>query len=549
MGLAELTRALPGSMWVVVPPLPPDLAVQRISWDSRTVRPGDLFFALPGGRVHGWQFLPNAYRQGAVAAVVEGEPHPEGPPIQLQARNARAVMGLFAALLHGEPSKRVRLCGITGTDGKTSCSWITRGLLAAAGRRAVAAGTLGIKGDGDEVRSWDAVAGAAAGGASEAHRRWQPTSPEAPIFQAALRALADEGTQDVIAEVSSHALAQERVLGSQFAVVALTHISRDHLDFHGDAHAYVEAKMRLFQSAYRGGLLESRPVTAVLNLDDETGRELAGRLTAAGPPPARTGHADRAGGAAGEAGQVEGRMGGGCLTVGRSADADLQLVHASATAAGTRLGVRWRQRPLEFEAPLVGRFQVENLLVSAGISLALGLSPEDTARGMRTLAPVPGRFEAIRAGQPFAVVVDYAHTADALTQVLSSARDITEGELIVVFGCGGDRDRAKRPAMGAAAGRAADHVIVTTDNPRSEDPESIIAMVAAGVDSVGATPDRILDRREAIVAALGRARPGDTVLVAGRGAETNQVVGERVEHFDDREVIRDVLARHGAARS
>ncbi len=529
MRLAELTSALPGSMWVVVPSLPPDLAVQRITWDSRAVRSGDLFFALPGGQVHGRQFLPDAYRRGAVAAVVEGERHPEGPPIQLQARDARAVMGLFAALVHGQPSKRLRLVGITGTDGKTSCTWIVRGLLSSAGRKAVAAGTLGIKGDGEQVRSWEQVAGALAAGAlaaggraagpPEPHRSWQPTTPEAPVFQAALQVLAAEGVQDVIAEVSSHALVQERVLGSQFAVVALTHISRDHLDYHGNAGAYAEAKMRLFQPAYRGGLLETRPVTAVLNIDDETGRALAGRT------------------------------GDACITVGRAAEADLQLVHASATASGTHLGVRWQQDPLEFESPLVGRFQVENLLVSAGISLALGLSPADTARGMRTLAPAPGRFETIRAGQPFAVVVDYAHTADALAQVLASARDITEGELIVVFGCGGDRDQEKRPAMGAVAGRLADHVIVTTDNPRSEDPESIMKMIAAGVVAAGAAAERIVDRREGIAAALGRARAGDTVLVAGRGAETKQVFGERVEQFDDRDVIREVLARRGAARS
>ena len=524
MRLAELTSALPGSMWVVVPSLPPDLTVQRITWDSRAVRSGDLFFALPGGQVHGRQFLPDAYRRGAVAAVVEGERHPEGPPIQLQARDARAVMGLFAALVHGQPSKRVRLVGITGTDGKTSCTWIVRRLLSSAGRKAVAAGTLGIKGDGEQVRSWEQVAGALAAGPlaagpPEPHRSWQPTTPEAPVFQAALHVLAAEGVEDVIAEVSSHALVQERVLGSQFAVVALTHISRDHLDYHGNVDAYVEAKMRLFQPAYRGGLLETRPVTAVLNIDDETGRALAGRT-----------------------GEV-------CITVGRGAEADLQLVHASATANGTRLGVRWQQDPLEFESPLVGRFQVENLLVSAGISLALGLSPEDTARGMRTLSPAPGRFETIRAGQPFAVVVDYAHTADALAQVLASARDITEGELIVVFGCGGDRDQKKRPAMGAVASRLADHIIVTTDNPRSEDPESIMKMIVAGTAASGAAVEPIVDRREAIAAALGRARGGDTVLVAGRGAETKQVFGERVEQFDDREVIREVLARRGAARS
>ncbi len=524
MKLAELTGKLPGSLWTARPDVPGDLEVVRLTWDSREVLPGDLFFALPGGRVDGRAFLPAARERGARAAVVEGEPHPAGPALQLQARGARTVLGLMAALFYGQPSQRLRLCGITGTDGKTSCTWIARHVLASTGRRAVAAGTPGVKGDQDTLRSWDEVAGrapAVEGGAGEAaieaHRRWQPTTPEAPVFQAALRTLVCEGVEDVICEVSSHALVQERVLGSQFAVVALTHVSRDHLDFHGSARAYRAAKARLFSRELRGGPLESGSVTAVLNVDDPLGRELAGRV------------------------------GQGLLTVGHAAPADLRVTRAAATAAGTSLELLWRGERLAIEAPLVGRFQIENLAVSAGICLALGLSPEETARGMRTLEPVPGRFEAIRAGQPFAVIVDYAHTPDALAQALLSARDITSGDLIVVFGCGGDRDRRKRPAMGAAAARYADRVILTSDNPRSEEPEAILAMIAAGAAPV--TPQRIVDRAAAIEAALRHAGPGDTVIIAGRGAEALQLFGDRVECFDDRAVARAILARIQMART
>jgi UDP-N-acetylmuramyl-tripeptide synthetase len=409
----------------------------------------------------------------------------------------------------------LRLTGITGTDGKTSTAHFLHQILLAGGRRTAALGTLGIR---DERGPWRPWAQAAAEAAAEPARAWQPTTPEAPLFQATLAELRDRGVTDAVAEISSHALAAERHYGTQFAAVALTHVSSDHLDFHGDAAGYRAAKARLFDRESRGGCLERRPVLAVLNLDDDLGRELAQRL------------------------------GAGALTYGRGREAVVRLEHAAADAQGIALRLAFRGETVGLRTAVAGEFHVANLLAAATIAYGLGLAPAAIAAAAGGVEAVPGRFELVRAGQPFAVVVDYAHTADGLARLLRAARRLGEGALVAVFGCGGDRDRQKRAPMGAVAGRLADRVIITNDNPRSESPAEIAAAVEEGVRPTGTPVEIELDRRAAFARALEDLRAGDILVAAGRGAEGLQVFADRIEAFDDRDILRQLLAG-GAARS
>ncbi len=506
--LAELIGRIPNEFWARPPEVAPDLVIRGICHDSRGVRPGDLFVALPGQRTDGARYLGDAQAAGAAAFLVEerGDLSVTSSPV-LRAHSARQVMGLLAAVLHGEPSRSMRLVGVTGTDGKTSTTWLVRHILAAAGRRAVAVGTLGIKGDREDLMPWSG--GTARG--DEAHRHWQPTTPESPVFQETLARLHAAGVQDVVAEISSHALAQERIFGTQFAAVALTHVAADHLDFHGTRDDYLAAKARLFDPASRGGPLETQPVQEILNLDDDLGRALA---------------AERP---------------GRCLTVGRDRASQVRLDAARTEPGGLELELCFAGEPATVRAPLSGAFHTENLLVASAIAFALGLAPETIARAAATIQTIPGRFESIREGQSFAVIVDYAHTPDGLRNLLSAARSVASGKLILVFGCGGDRDTSKREPMGRAAAELADHVIVTDDNPRSEDPAAIGAQIAEGLRAGTATWEQIPDRRSAFACAIALARAGDMIVAAGRGSEPTQVFKHRTVVFDDRDVLRGLL--------
>jgi MurE/MurF fusion protein len=507
--LQDLLRALPAEIWEGVPPSDP-LTVGGLSLDSRSVSPGDLFFALPGLREDGSRFVAEAWARGAVAVVVEGgAAAPDGPGPLLRARRAREALALAACLFHGEPSRALRLIGITGTDGKTSTCWFVQQLLAATGRQAVALGTLGVRTAAGERQPWGEAQPDAAR-AQEPARAWQPTTPEAPLFQATLAQLRAGGVQDVVAEISSHALAQARAYGSQFAAVALTQVSADHLDFHGSREEYLAAKARLFARATRGGPLEREPVSEVLNLDDALGRELAARRP-------------------------------GCVTYGRDEAARVRMHAGHAGAQGIELEVAFDGVRRTLRTSLIGAFHLQNLLTAAAVAHALGLTPDQIAAGAEALTPVPGRFEALVGGQPFTVIVDYAHTPDGLAGLLRAARALGPGRLTVVFGCGGDRDATKREPMGAAAGRLADRVIVTDDNPRSEDPEAIAAAVVRGVCTGTAVHELIHGRRRALARAVASAHRDEILVVAGRGAETLQVFADRVEAFDDREVLRGLL--------
>jgi murE/murF fusion protein len=518
--LAELLSSIPDEFWVTRPELADELVISGVGHDSRTLQPGELFCGLPGRRSDGAEFAAEACQRGARAVLLEAGAAADhladaaGRPVPvLRARDARRAMALLSALSCGEPSQALSVVGVTGTDGKTSTVHLTRHLLETAGRRAAAAGTLGISMGAGDAEPWTGAGSEVP--AAEPSRHWLPTTPEAPDFQRALSRLRDRGVQDVVCEISSHALDQWRVFGTQFQAVALTHVSTDHIDFHGSREAYLAAKARLFDASTRGGPLEKRPVREVLNIDDAFGRELAGARPA-------------------------------CVSYGRAAASHLRLADEHGAPDGRILELVFAELTRQVKAPLLGRFHADNLLAASAIAYALGIGPDEIIQGVATAPPVPGRFEVIRAGQPYHVIVDYAHTAAGLQSLLSAAADLGARPLILVFGCGGDRDTAKRASMGQIAGELADRVFVTTDNPRSEDPARIAGMIADGLRETTAKWEIVLDRTEAFKRAVSAARDGACLVVAGRGAETVQVFADRTVPFDDRQVLRDLLRRRPA---
>ncbi|MBD3236262.1 MAG: UDP-N-acetylmuramoyl-L-alanyl-D-glutamate--2,6-diaminopimelate ligase [Candidatus Eisenbacteria bacterium] len=507
VALDDLLRPIPADLWWGPPPELPVIAIRGLCCDSRRARAGELFFALRGTRRDGTRFVGEAVARGVAGVVSEAALDLPAGRVGLRVRDARRALGICAAQFHGRPSRRVRVVGITGTDGKTSSAWFARHLLARQGRRAVALGTLGILDAQGRTRDWQP----GSSGEVEVARTWHPTTPEAPRFQATLAALAAEGVEDVVCEVSSHALAQDRVYGTQFAAVALTHLATDHLDYHGSAEAYRAAKARLFARETRGGPLEERPVLAVLNLDDPLGRMLATR-------------------------SEDPRM-----TYGRDRGARVRCLRTEESPAGIRLSWSFDGQPREIATPLHGEFHATNLLTAAAICYGLDVRPAAIASALEQMPPVPGRFEALHEGQPFAVIVDYAHTTDGLGSLLRAARQIDRGRLIVVFGCGGDRDARKREAMGRVAGRLADHVVVTSDNPRSESPRAIAEQILGGLRGGRASWEVELDRRAALARGVALARRGDILVAAGKGAEAQQIHAGHIEEIDDREVLRSLL--------
>jgi UDP-N-acetylmuramoyl-L-alanyl-D-glutamate--2,6-diaminopimelate ligase len=482
---------------------PRDVAVRGVVCDSRRVRPGDVFFALAGAADDGRRFVGDALAAGASAVVGEDvQASPDVPVVRV--RRARHALALCAARASGEPSRRLALVGITGTNGKTTTTHLLESIWHAAAARPGVIGTV-------EYR-WQGV------------RRPAPhTTPDAPTLNGLLADMVGAGTTHVAMEVSSHALAQARVDGLHFDAVALTNVTRDHLDYHRDFDDYVAAKRRLFTEVLAASAKRS-PV-AVVNVDGAEGAAIA----------------------AAAAGRV--------VRVRRTGAADVTATDVVTMLAGSRGWLRLGGERVPFELPLVGDPHVENALLAAGIAWALGLSPDVIASGLARATPPPGRVEQI-GGAGFTVVVDYAHSPDAIERLLASLRPMTRGRLITVFGCGGDRDRGKRPLMGRAAGTLSDLVVVTSDNPRTEDPERIIADVESGVRTSGLDPLATVengargyvveaDRRAAIRLAIARARPGDVVVVAGKGHEDYQIVGTTKRHFDDREEVRAALGALG----
>jgi UDP-N-acetylmuramoyl-L-alanyl-D-glutamate--2,6-diaminopimelate ligase len=475
--------------------LPADPWIGGIRVDSRAVEPGDLFFALRGTKDDGARHASHAAANGAVAVVAEIATPPEAPAVPwVRVAEARLAMGLVAREWFGRPDESMTLVGITGTKGKTTVAYLVESIARASGRRAGRIGTVSHAFAGREI---------------EAAR----TTPEATDLYALLAAMRDSGTEIVAMEVSSHALALHRVAGARFPVAAFLNLGRDHLDFHGSAGAYFEAKASLFD---RLGPDDA----AILPADDPRGRELAARTKA------RT------------------------LVFGHGAGADVRIEGEHCGLDGSTARLATPLGPVDIRTPLPGRFNVLNAAAAAACGIALGFSASAIFAGIESVARVPGRLEPVVAGQPFAVLVDYAHTEESLVAVLAAVRALTPGRLTIAFGCGGDRDRGKRAGMGRAAALGADRVVLTSDNPRGEDPHAILREIEAGAASVTTAKARvelIADRAAAIAAALHGAAAGDAVVIAGKGHETTQTFSDRVEPFDDRQVARAVLAAMGYA--
>ncbi|MGY1779415.1 UDP-N-acetylmuramoyl-L-alanyl-D-glutamate--2,6-diaminopimelate ligase [Geodermatophilus sp. SYSU D01036] len=479
----------------------PATPVHGVTLATPEVRPGDLYAALPGARTHGARFAADAAARGAAAVLTDptGRDQAVATGLPVCVVDApRALLGDVAARVYGEPARRLPVVGITGTNGKTTTAYLVEAGLAAAGRGTGLLGTV-------QTRT-------RARGVETAFPSVR-TTPEAPVLHALLATMAESGVDSVVMEVSSHALVQGRVGGVPFAAAGFTNLSQDHLDFHRDLEDYFQAKALLF---------DGRAAREVVVVDDGHGRRLAGMLGGRAVTVSAEGNpADWA-----ATGVAPAPDGGSAFTL-------------------TGPGGTWPAR-----VRLPGRFNVTNAVLAVALLDAVGVPVAAALEGIAT-AVVPGRMEPVDAGQPFTAVVDYAHTPDAVASALAALRGATTGRLVTVLGCGGDRDPGKRPAMGAAAALGSDHLVVTDDNPRSEDPAAIRAAVLAGVPAERrGSVEEIGDRRAAIARAVALARPGDTVLVAGKGHETGQEVAGTVTPFDDRAVLREVLtaAAAGAAR-
>lgn len=465
----RLSEVMPGTR------IPADPEVMNLAFDSHRAGPGTLFFCVRGFRSDGHAFAPAAVAAGAVALVVE-EPLGLGVP-EVVVPDARAAMAPAAARFEGDPTARLDVIGITGTNGKTTTAHIVRALLESVGRPCGLLGTVGTVIGGEE-------------------RPAIRTTPEAIDLQADFRAMVEAGDRACAMEVSSHALELHRADAIHFAVAIFTNLTQDHLDFHPDLESYFQAKRRLFTLA---------PGTAVIDVDDPYGARLAAELP-------------------------------GAVTVGIEAPgATLRARDVSSTLAGSRFTLESPEGRVTLTTPLPGRFNVRNVLAAVAAVRALGVPLEQIGPAVAAAGRVPGRFEPVSEGQDFAVLVDYAHTPDSLENVLRAAREIAEGDVVCVFGCGGDRDRAKRPLMGAIAATLADRAIVTSDNPRSEDPHAIIAEILAGVGPEPGHPvEAEPDRRVAIRSAVGAARTGDVVVIAGKGHEHGQELADGlVVPYDD----------------
>jgi len=478
-----------------------DVPVGAVRTDSRAVRPGDVFVCLPGYRSEGGEtradrhdFIPAALAAGATALVVDREvPVPDGVTVVRVADPWTAVAEMAAAA-EDHPSHRLTMVGITGTSGKTSTTYFVDAVLTAAGHRVARLGTI-------DYRLGDRVVPAT------------QTTPEAPLLQGLLRQAVDAGCTAAVMEVSSHALELRRVAAVEFDVAVFTNLSHDHLNFHPDMHHYRRAKGRLFEELASGG----KRGTAVVNADDP------------------------------HSGYIIDVNRGALMTYGVEHPARVRARDVSMTLRGVRFTAETPRGAVDIQLRHLGTYSVYNALAALAVGESLGLPLDQIAAGLAEAPPVPGRFELVEAGQDFVVAVDYAHKPDALARLIDSARRLRPRRLITVFGCGGDRDRAKRPVMGRIGVGGSDLTIITSDNPRSEDPAAIVAEIVAGAREVDPHGERYVvevDRARAIALAVARAGSGDIVLIAGKGHEPYQLIAGVTHAFDDRLVAREALVSH-----
>jgi UDP-N-acetylmuramoyl-L-alanyl-D-glutamate--2,6-diaminopimelate ligase len=481
--------------------------VTGIAYDSRAVTPGAVFVALRGAQRDGTAYATQAMERGAIAVVADRAPEAPSAVPWIVAEHGRAALAACAAALHDHPSGELMLVGVTGTNGKTTSTYLLEGVFTACGWATGRIGTTGYRVAGDV-------------------RPAARTTPEAPDLQQLLREMVGAGCRACAMEVSSHALALDRVTFTRFSAAIFTNLTRDHLDFHGDMEAYFAAKRRLFE------MLPAQ-APAAINLDDPRAEPLLGLVQRP-------------------------------VTYALAREADVWPTSLHLSLAGIDAEVRTPAGPMRLRTRLPGRPNAYNALGVAAACIGLGIAPETIAAGLEQAPPVPGRFEIVSSPQhDVSVIVDYAHTDDALKNLLETVRALAPTRIVTVFGCGGDRDTVKRPLMGAVAARLSDLVILTSDNPRSEDPGAIIDDIKRGlvpperptqhkgqsVPAVQSTPWRaIVDREEAITAAIVEAEPGDVVVIAGKGHESTQTIGDRVLPFEDATVARAALRRRQGAR-
>ena len=483
--LAELVQGLGAELTG-----PGDTPILEIAHDSRRVAPGQLFVALRGQSADGHDFVHQAARAGAAALLVDRElpDPPDGIP-RARVADARAALPLVARRLFGDPARDLTLVGITGTNGKTSSVRMLESVLRAAGLSSGSMGTISVRYPGAEEPA-------------------ELTTAESSDLLRSLKRMRDAGASHAVVEVSSHALALGRVSGLRFEVAVCTNLSQDHLDFHGDMESYAEAKARLFGPDHLAG-------TAVVKAGDAFGERLAERALGAGARVIRFGR--------------------------ENPEADVSSSSERVSLEGARFEISAGERSVPVKLTLPGDYQLENALAAAGAALALGIDLRAVRCGLASCPPVPGRLERVGQGRPI-VLVDYAHTPEALERVLSRVRPLVRGRLISVFGCGGDRDRSKRAPMARAACAHSDHAIATSDNPRTEDPGAILRDLAEGLSG---SHETIQDRSEAIAHAIRSAAPDDVVVIAGKGHETYQIVGRTKRDFDDRVEARRALETRG----
>lgn len=459
--------------------------VAALKYDSRRVSHGDLFAAIEGENFDGTKFIEDAKKRGASSFLVtEGKEKGDGGTYVFSP-NVRRTLALASKNYFGDPSSHLKVVGITGTNGKTTSSYLIHGILGQAGMESGLVGTVQY------------LVGAQVISASR-------TTPESPDLLALMDTMVRSGCGACVVEVSSHALALDRITGVKLEAAVFTNLTRDHLDFHGDMEKYFRTKAALFQA------LEVKH--RVVNRDDPFGMRLIREL------------------------------GAEILTYGMEGGDISPEGPVAIELWGSRCRLKTPWGPVDVNTALTGRFNLYNIMAAVAACGLLGVETSDIARGLSLVERIPGRFERVDRGQPFTTVVDYAHTPDALENVLENARAITDGRIITVFGCGGDRDSTKRPLMGLAAGRLSDVVFVTSDNPRSEDPEKIMDGIMEGLTDPMGVVERISDRREAIARAVREAGPGDMVVIAGKGHENYQIIGERILPFSDVDEVARVLS-------
>ncbi len=476
------------------------LEIRGISIDSRKTRPGDLFIAIRGERADGHSFLEAAARAGAATALVEREITPAPLPC-LRVASTVAALPAVAVRFYGDPSGSLTVIGVTGTNGKTTVTYLLESILEAAGRKTAVIGSVNYRLAGEILRTG-------------------LTTPFPHELQEVMAAALAEGASHIVMEVSSHSTAQGRVEGVRFDAGLFTNLSHDHLDFHGDMESYFEAKARFFREFLPSG---GKRAAMAVNADDPHGARLAQEFP-------------------------------GALTFGFSRERAVHPLSVEMTWNGIRLSLATPAGPIDLQAKIIGSYNTSNIMAAVCGAILLDVPPGAIRDGVLNLAAIPGRMEEIQNDRGLHVFVDYAHTPEGLERVLSALRDLADERLITVFGCGGNRDRAKRPEMGRIAARRSDVVVLTSDNPRNEVPGEILSEIVPGVvsegylEATGPVPweggyyEVIPDRKAAIARAVGIARPGDTIVVAGKGHENVQIIGDRCLPFDDRETVRTVLA-------